>query len=179
MNSRFYQSLYKSVFCLGIFLFTTNFMLAQESKKLGKNFFGASFGYSHVKDATSSGGTEAEGLLVPSIGLNYFRRASEYAKFGIMTDIELDNYLIFEENLERENVLIVVAVGSFAFQEHFTLLGGFGREFDQHKNLSIVRIGAEFPFELKKGWEVIPEFLYDFKEGYDVYTFGVSFGLNF
>lgn len=162
-----------------IFLSKANIYGQEEHKKLGKNFISASFGYSHVKEAAPIGGSEAEGRLVPSIGLNYFRRASEFAKFGIMTDVELDKYLIINQDYERENVLIVVAATSFEFHEHFVLLGGFGREFDNNEQFKVVRIGAEFPFHLNKGMAIEPEFLIDFKEGYNVYSFGVAFGLHF
>jgi len=179
MNSRFYRTFYHVICCFCVVIIAQNNISAQEEGKEGKNFLGLSIGYSHVRDAATIGGTEAEGLFVPSIGFNYFRKASESAKFGIMTDIELSDYLIFDSDLERENVFIVVAVASFQFQDHLTLLGGFGREFDNNEQVQIIRMGAEFPFELKKGWEVIPEFLFDIKNGtYNVYTLGVSFGLN-
>jgi len=180
MNLKNFSPLLKCTFFLLAFLLSIVDVTAQEGeRKAGKNTLSLSFGYAYVQEGTSAGGTEAEGIFVPSLGINYFRSASKYAKFGIMTDFEFGEYLVFNQDIERENVFIVVAVASYEFQEHFTLLGGIGREFDNNQQVPIVRVGASFPFELKKGWSIEPEFLFDFKEGYNVYTFGVGFGLNF
>ncbi len=150
---------------------------AEEPEK--KHLISASFGYTFIPKATSIGGTEANGVFVPSIGLDYFYRLSPKWEVGTMIDLELSDYLIFEKDLEREKALVIALLGTYKLTKHISLFGGGGIELEKHQNLAVFRFGTEYIHYFDKGWLLGPGFFYDFKEGYDTWSMAIAFGKEF
>jgi len=139
-----------------------------------------SFGYTHVPSGSDElNASEAGGLWVPSIGIDYMRRISEKWGVGIMLDYELDHYLIVEKELERENVFIAVAGIAFEPIPHLLLFTGAGIELEHNENLFVYRLGAEYGVHLNHRWLIAPAFFFDWKEGYDTYALSLGLGYNF
>ena len=132
-----------------------------------KNLLTAALGYTYIPKGSALEAEEADGILVPSIGLNYFRRIHPRWELGLMTDIDLGEYVIFEKNLNRKNAIVVTAIVSFTVTRNINLFAGGGMEFEEHLNLGVIRTGAEYAFRFIKDWVLAPGFFYDFKEGID------------
>ena len=174
----------KSKFIVLIFLFgLAPILYAQETEEVegseGKNLITLSLGYTFIPKATSIGGTEPNGLFVPSVGLDYFRKVAKKWEVGVMLDLELANYVIFEKNLERERALVVVAVTTFKATENINFFAGAGIELEKHHNLFVMRLGTEYAFKFNKGWSLAPGFFYDVKEGYDTWSLALAVGKEF
>ncbi|MFT4754048.1 MAG: hypothetical protein ACI9GM_000616 [Salibacteraceae bacterium] len=153
---------------------------AQETKgKENKNLIVFAFGYTFVPKGASAEGAEAKGVLVPSIGFDYFREISDKFEIGAMIDLELAEYLILEKNLNREKAFLVVAVGAYKLSSNMTLFLGGGIELEKHENLAIARLGADYNFKLGADWVLGPSFFYDLKKGYDTWSLSLGIGKEF
>ena len=158
-------------------------VLAQEGntseEKEPKHLLTLAMGYTFIPTATSIGGTEPNGIFVPSIGLDYFYRLAPKWEIGTMIDLELGDYLIFEKELEREKAMVIALIGTYKLTKHFNLFAGGGIELEKNHNLAVIRLGTEYAFYFNKGWLLAPGFFYDFKEGYDTWSLAIAFGKEF
>ena len=170
----------KILIALAILVCIVPISQAQESgEKETKHLLTGSFGYTFIPKATSIGGTEPNGIFVPSIGLDYFYRVAPKWEIGTMIDLELGDYLIFEKDLEREKAMVVALIGTYKITKHFNLFAGGGIELERNHHLVVIRLGTEYAFYLNKGWLIAPGFFYDIKEGYDSWSLALAFGKEF
>ncbi len=167
--------LISTIFFLSLFSSLKTFAQGEEKKHL----ISISLGYAYIHKGASEGSESADGVLVPSLGINYFYAISQKFELGIMTDFEFGNYIIIEKDLNRENAFIAAAVASYSLTKSFYILAGGGMEFEKNKNLGIIRLGTGYSFNLKNNWLISPEILYDIKEGFDTWSFSVVFAKRF
>ena len=139
----------------------------------------AGFGFTFIPVAGGLADTEARGLFVPFVVLDYFFQISPRWEIGFMADYELDHYMIVDKQIEREKALLLTLVGMFKITGHWGIFAGGGIEIEPHEHLSILRLGAEYSIDLRKNWVIIPRLYFDFKESYDTWSFAVSFGKRF
>jgi len=164
------------LFILCLFSFNT---FAQENEQEKKNLLTVALGYTFIPKGSAPEAEEADGVFVPSIGIDYFRRLHPRWEIGIMTDIELGEYVIFEKDLNREYAILLTAMVNFNLTKHINFFAGGGMEFEEHKNLGIIRLGGEYVFRLPKNWVISPGFFFDFKEGTDTWSLSVAIGKEF
>ena len=164
-----------------LFIVSLSFLssFAQEQEEQKKNLLSASFGYTFIPQGSSHEEEEADGIFIPSIGVDYFRRIHPRWEIGLMVDLELGEYIISHKELNRKNALAVIAMGSFTVNKHINLFAGGGMEFEKHHNLGVLRLGTEYVFRLKKEWVISPGFFYDFKDGFDTWSLSLAFGKEF
>jgi len=171
------------IFLLVFVLFSFSVLAQDETEeseaKESKHFVAISVGYSYIPKGTSEHSEEADGIFIPSIGLDYFYRLAPKWELGTMIDFELGEYLIFEKDLNREYALVVTAVVSYSVTQNINLFAGGGIEFEKNYNLGVFRFGGEYGFQLKNAWKLSPGFFYDIKEGYDTFSFSISIGKEF
>lgn len=71
-------------------------------------------------------------------------------------------------------------MGIYKLNEHWSFLLGMGGEFAREEDFLLTRAGAEYGYELPKGWEVFGTFSYDFKwNAYDSWGIGLGIAKNF
>ena len=169
----------KSLLILFLIFSVSNTISAQESKKENKHLITVAIGYSYIPKGASHGEESADGVFIPSLGLDYFYKISPKWEIGLMTDFEFGEYVIFDKDLNRKNAIVVTAIASYSLTESINLFAGGGIEFEESHNLGIVRVGGEYAFNLNKGWIIAPGFFYDFKEGYDSWSLSLAFGKEF
>ena len=167
-----------------LFLFgMTTLLQAQETesaeKSEAKHLITIAFGYTFIPKATSIGGTEANGVFVPSIGLDYFYKVAPKLEIGTMIDLELGDYLIFHKDLSREKAMVIALIGSYKLTNNINLFAGGGIELEKHHNLGIIRLGTEYAINFNHGWLLAPGFFYDIKDGYDTWSLALAFGKEF
>ncbi len=170
--------LISTIFLISLFGSLKTFAQENEGEEK-KHLISMSLGYAYIHKGASEESESADGVLVPSIGLNYFYAISEKLEIGIMTDFEFGDYIIFEKDLNRENAIIAAAVASYSITKSFHFLAGGGMEFEKNKNIGIIRLGTGYNFNLKNHWSISPEILYDIKEGFDTWSFSVVFAKKF
>jgi len=145
----------------------------------GKHLITGAIGYSYIPKGASKDASEAEGVFVPSIGMDYFYSIAPKWEIGIMVDIEFGEYFIFEKDLNRENAFIVTAIGVYSLTNNLSLFAGGGIELEKHHNLAVFRVGTEYAFKFENGWLLAPGLFYDIKEGYDTWAIQLSVGKSF
>ncbi len=139
-----------------------------------KHQIAAGFGYTFIPAANNLGSAEAQGVLVPTVGLDYFYHIHPGWEIGFMADYELDHYLIVEHELERENALILALAGMYKATEHLGVFAGGGMELERHEHLAVFRLGTEYSISIGERWELVPKITYDFKEHYNTWSFSLS-----
>ncbi|BDC98411.1 hypothetical protein [Persicobacter psychrovividus] len=137
---------------------------------------------------------EAEGLdntgnWVPAIGLDYFRKLSERWSVGFTGDVELDQYSVrpensteAEEEVRRENVMILGVVGKYEFLKGLSVFAGPGYEHafaEEDENFFVIKTGLEYEIEFGDGWQITPSVTYDYKDVYQTISYGFSVGKRF
>lgn len=167
-----------------LFLISLPFMVhsqenEEEPENQPKHLVMGSFGYTFVPKAAPEGSKEVKGVFVPSIGVDYFHRLNDKWEIGTMIDLELSNYIILHQELDREKALLVVALAGYKLTERVNVFGGGGIELEKHKNLPVFRCGAEYAFMFKNEWVLAPGAFYDLKEGYDTWSISLAFGKEF
>jgi hypothetical protein len=145
----------------------------------GRHAIFLGFGWTHIPQGGNLEDAEASGFLVPTIGLDYLYKIAPKWEIGTMMDLELDHYLVVDQELERENAFIATVIGLYRVIPHLSVFAGAGIELEHHENLAIFRVGIDSPFYLKKGWVIVPSFAYDAKKGYDTWSLKISFGKEF
>ena len=142
-----------------------------------KNIFMLSAGYTYVPKGSALHDHESDGIFVPSIGIDYKRRISEKWALSLFTDWEMDHYVLIDKEFSRDRAFIAVLGGSYEIGEGIGIFAGAGREFEEHHDLWVMRLGLECGFDLGRHWVMVPSVFYDWKEKYDTYS--ISLGLSY
>ncbi|WP_027125551.1 hypothetical protein [Gelidibacter mesophilus] len=123
--------------------------------------------HTHVPSGIDSDGSKSW-IASPSWGLDYDYRFNETWSLGIHTDMVLENFE-FEDSDEivqkRSSPFAIALIPSYKFGAHFSVMAGGGVEFAAEQNLALVRIGAEYGWELPKDWELGISLVSDIKIG--------------
>lgn len=119
--------------------------------------------------------------LLPAWGLDYdYWFASKWA-IGLHNGIIMQQFSVEEDppgpDLEVLYPISMSLVGLFMPLKNFTLIAGYGREFEKAENLWLLDFGMEYGFELPNEWELSLNLKYEDKlDGYDSWLFG--FGVS-
>ena len=152
---------------------------AQEETEETQNLLSLSFGYSYVSQGAELNEIQANGVYVPSIGVDYFRKITPKWEVGTMIDLELSDYLIIKKELNRSKALVVTAIASYNPFSSVNFFAGGGIELEKHKNLGVLRFGGEYAFKFQNDWILAPGCFFDIKEGYDTWSIALAFGKEF
>ena len=140
---------------------------------------GAGFGFTFIPLAGELWETDARGLFVPSLRLDYLLHLYPRWSLGFMANYELDHYMIVDEQIERENALGLHLVAMFKITEHLAVYSGGGVEMEVHRNLGVFRLGTEYSIDLKKNWALIPKLYWDFKQNYNTWSLAFCLSKSF
>ena len=154
----------------------------------GKHKLAFYSGFTHIPSAFYEHETheESTGKWVPTIGVDYYYSLNHKWDLGVIADVELDNYYIHTDHhdeLERNNVVVLSAVGKYKPAHRIGILAGPGVEWEckegDTETFFVLKTGIEYEVAIENGWELTPVFTYDFKEEYSAYAFGISIGKRF
>lgn len=154
----------------------------QESEKLVRHRISLMLGHTHIPAGELDG--KKRFLTVPSWGLDYNFQFNTKWAVGIHTDFITETFKVFDfegnREFERERPFTMTLVGVYKPHERWAFLAGAGYEFATEEDLSLLRLGIERGWELKKIWEVFVTLQYDLKFGvYDSWMIGVGFSKGF
>lgn len=146
-----------------------------------KNVISLSFAYTYIPQGAGLDSRRNDrNQLVPTFGLDYFRRIHRKWEVGVMLDYELATYIIpRKDNLTRENAFIVALMSVYNLNANWNLLLGGGIELEKHENLAVLRAGIEYVIPIRNNWSIPISSFLDFKEGYDTWSFGLGFKKGF
>ena len=153
----------------------------EESEEEPKNYGSITYALSYVPKGSSHSSPDKEGHFLPGFGFDYMRKVTKRLEVGLMFDVELSEYLISSnDNLPRENALILCLVGNYELMKNWGLFFGGGVESDKHKTFGIVRVGTEYNFPiLPNNWSLPVGVFYDFNSGYDTWSLSIGLGKRF
>jgi hypothetical protein len=140
----------------------------------------AGFGYTFVPKGVDES-SEEEGILAPTISVEYFYKFSHRWAAGLMVDMEMSQYLIpfLDDFLTRDKALIIGAVGLYEPIEYWGIFAGAGMEIESHHNFAVIRVGTDYEFLIGNNWDISPSLSFDFKEEYSSWALMVGFGKHF
>ena len=157
-------------------LFSVVNMTAQQKQDhLEKHLLGAGFGFTFVPLGDELGDTDARGVFAKTVGIDYFYNFHPRWGAGFLGAFELDRYVVTDEQLERENAMILTLVGMFSATKYLDFFVGGGVEVEKHDDRAVLRLGTQYSIDVGKHWALVPKFHYDFKESYNTWSFVVSF----
>jgi hypothetical protein len=140
---------------------------------------GAGVGFTLVPLGDELGETDARGLYAPNVGLEYFYRIKRRWGAGFIGVIELDHYVVTDDQVERENALNLTLVGMYTPVRYLDVFLGGGVEIEQHDNLALLRLGTQYSMLLGQHWALIPRLYFDFKGNYNTWTLSLSIARRF
>jgi hypothetical protein len=159
---------------------------------MGRHRFLIFTGNTFVPAGTTS---ESQALLVPTFGIDYSYWFSRKFGLGVAADIEIASYLVetSEENdaaafsaeeggtgtVARENATVIALLAFWEPIHRLAFFAGPGREFESHGSFWLLRVGAEYAFPIPRQWSIAVTAMYDHKEVYDSWSFGVAFAKRF
>ncbi|WP_143519993.1 hypothetical protein [Reichenbachiella sp. 5M10] len=119
--------------------------------------------------------------VVPSWGLDYDYALTEQWAIGMHTDMAIESYE-YEEDIiyKRTRPFSMILTGSRKFGEHLTVMAGGGVELAKEEDLTIVRVGIDYGWELQNDWELSASLMSDFKiDAYNSWILGLGVGKRF
>ena len=158
-----------------LLLFAMVNLAAQQEESHRKHMLGPSVGFTFIPLGNDVGYTDARGLFAPTVGVDYFYHIHPKWGMGFIGAVELDKYTVTDEEVERENAMILTLVGMYRATEYLDLFMGGGIEMEQHDNFGVFRIGVQYAIEVRENWALIPKLYLDVKGGYNTWSFAVSF----
>lgn len=176
----------KSIFVSFILLIFQVYPIAeaQEHESEHNNRIGFVVAGAFIPTASSNENCEEcvgnkEGILVPTLGLEYARSISDVWAIGGSVELELDHYIILDKELYRHNALILIAFAMYKIVPQWYILAGGGMELEDHKNLGVLRLGTGYEIHLSNGWDITPLFTFDHKIDLNSFALGISIGKVF
>jgi opacity protein-like surface antigen len=142
---------------------------------------------SHTNVSQGQQDGDTKWLSLPSWSLNYNYKFKPRWSIGVHTDIVTENFEVEEHlnnetntTLERSYPVSVAAMASFKPGKHFSLLLGAGGEFAHTGNLFLIRVGAEYVYEMNSKWELNAMITDDIKiNAYNSWAIGLGVTMVF
>ncbi len=137
-------------------------------------------------------------VVVPTIAIDYEYWFSRKLAIGWYNDFTLSTFVVEtnrepeEDNgahsdsseggtevVEREPTFLTALVVIWEPVPRLAVYTGGGREFEPSEDFWVWKIGLEYSFPLPKDWDIAIGGAYDYKEVYDSFGVGISFGKRF
>lgn len=151
-----------------IWVFSASLVLSTTAVKAGDSGDDSDEPANHL--ALFLGVTHTEGDNASTIGLDYERRVSERLGVGI----------VFRDHAAGDIDSTLYAV-SFSIHTasplSFVIAPGIERE--DGENSGVLRVGAEYEFEIGSGWSLAPALYFDISEDETKEVLGAALGLSF
>lgn len=152
----------------------------EEHAILKKHSLFLEFGYTHVPEGYEVIEGDQE-IWVPTFGLAYLYYFNHKWSAGVTVNMETESYFISynNEELKRENVLIIALVAKYEILKNWGVFIGPGIEIEEHHNFAILKFGTEYNIPLKKNWFVAPVLTFDHKTEYTSWELAFGIGKRF
>jgi hypothetical protein len=130
---------------------------------------------SRIPSATEGG---QEVTVIPTWGVDLDYRFSPRWSVALQTDIKMQSFEIEHNQVEiqRNTPVTLALVPHYYANKHWSFMVGPGYELEKTENIFLVKVGAEYGFELTERFELGITAIYENRwEVYDGLTFGASF----
>lgn len=119
--------------------------------------------------------------FINTIGVSYqYQFTAQYAAM-IITDLEMENYMLSNEDeiYFRENVVMVLLAGSYEPFPQIEVFAGAGVEFERGFHIGVAKFGVEYHLHIANDWYVSPEITMDVNKLHHTYTGAFKFTRKF
>jgi hypothetical protein len=137
------------------------------------------FGFTFIPLAGELQDTDARGLFIPSVRLDYFFHMLPRWEIGFMGNYEIDHYMIVDEEIEVDHATVIALVGMFKITDHLGVFTGGGLEISPQKNQGVFRLGTEYSIDLKKNFALVPKLFLDFRGNYLTWSAALTIAKKF
>lgn len=137
------------------------------------------FGFTFIPLAGELEDTDARGLFIPAVRLDYFFRMLPRWEIGFMGNYEIDHYMIVDEQIEIDHAVVLALVGMFKITDHWGVFTGGGAEILPQLTRGIFRLGTEYTIDLKKNFTLVPKLFLDFRGNYLTWSAALTIAKKF
>jgi len=137
------------------------------------------FGFTFIPLAGELEDTDARGLFIPAVRLDYFYRMLPRWEIGFMGNYEIDHYMIVDEQIEIDHAVVLALVGMFKITDHWGVFTGGGAEILPQLTRGIFRLGTEYTIDLKKNFALVPKLFLDFRGNYLTWSAALTIAKKF
>jgi hypothetical protein len=130
----------------------------------------------YVPEGVSEEDADVQGTWVGTIGFGYTHRVRESWSLGAVVEIELDDYLIEDKELNRENPVVVAGLAYLETLPGLEFYAGGGVELETDESLALLRIGFAYEFLIKELWIIAPTLFWDITTEYTKLAVAAEFG---
>ena len=152
-----------------------------EFERESKHILGLALAHSHSQQGVTEG--KNQWLSIPSFEFSYNYRLNHKFMIGIHTDILLETFLVEDpegELVERDYPFSVILVATYMISPNLGLEVGVGEEISGGESLTLGKLGLEYIYPLKDGFELIGLIGYDFViDTYDTFNYGIGISKGF
>ena len=139
-----------------------------------RHLVGAGCGFTFIPIASVQGETDANGLFVPTVGVDYFYGLHPKWAIGFMGALEIGHYSVTDQEIERDNAVNLALLGMYRATSHLGLFTGGGLEMEQHRNLAVLRLGTIYTIDTGSHWALVPKLYVDFKKNYNTWSLAIT-----
>jgi hypothetical protein len=137
-------------------------------------------------------------VVVPTVAIDYEYWFSRKLALGWYNDFTLSTFVVETnrepeedhgagaqssdggtEVVEREPTFLTALVIIWEPVHRLAVYTGGGKEFETNEDFWVWKIGLEYSFPLPKDWDIAIGGAYDYKDVYDSFGVGISFGKRF
>ena len=155
----------KIILCLISIMFGLSSFAQHETEYHNYHRITGLLGYSLVDNSFTASTNDL--LIVPTFGINYDYFFHKSWGVGLHSDIVLQQFTIErhhdKEEIVRDNPIAVCGIIIFKLTHHWSLLGGYGVEYEKHESLDLIRFGVEYEIPIQNNWEISFTTEYDYK----------------
>lgn len=122
---------------------------------------------------------DSDPITIPSWGLSYEYRFSHRFLLGLKGEVEISNYVIYNdkgEGLNREYPFALILYADIRIVKDLYIYVGPGIEFSKDENLIVGTIGLFYEFEIPGGWAIVPEMSFEQKGGH-AWAYAIGLGI--
>jgi hypothetical protein len=139
-----------------------------------------SLGHAHIPAGISVPDGEKKWLNLGAFAVDYDYYFTEAWSLGLHSDIvpiayEVEASKGNDELITRTSPVALVMLAGYRITPHLGIMAGYGLELAKEENLSLIRVGAEYGWEIGEHWELGLSLSYDYKiDTYDTWFLGLG-----
>ena len=164
---------------MAILLIAMTHVSGQDQQPQSRHRAEIGFGFTFIPLAGELQDTDARGLFIPTVRLDYFFHMLPRWEIGFMGNYEIDHYMIVDEQIEVDHAVILTLVGMFKITDHLGVFTGGGAEISPQKTQGVFRLGTEYTIDLKKNFALVPKLFLDFRGSYLTWSAALTIAKKF
>ena len=127
------------------------------------------------------------GFNLPTIGVEYAREINHIIGIGLIAEVEIGSHIVqvdeegeMSSEMHRSGAFLVLPSVFFRVYKGLILSAGYGVEFEDKENLSLLKLGLAYKLTLENPrWAVLPSVSWDHTKHFEGFVYGINFAYKF